>query len=166
MKPCKCPLSSDMTGPEWAFRSVTRAHHTAHAAVFEKLGLREVGQPVLLFVLNDMRLENRSCSQTELCEILRLAPPTVTISLQSLEKHGYVQRTPDEQDRRRNCISLTPLGIETAEICRKAFFDIDTAMYAGFSEEERQTLTAMFNRIAANLTALTQAPESEVKAPC
>lgn len=166
MDHCKCRLSGDMTGPEWAFRSVTRAHHIAHAAVFEKLGLREVGQPVLLFVLDDMRLENRSCSQTELCELLRLSPPTVTISLQSLEKRGYVQRMPDEHDRRRNCITLTELGIETAEKCRQAFLDIDEVMYAGFSEEERRTLTAMFNRIATNLSSFTQTPESEVTDRC
>jgi len=166
MEPCKWPPCCDMSGPEWAFRAMTRAHHIAHGAVFEKLGLREVGQPVLLFLLNDLRTENRSCSQRELCEILKLSPPTVAISLKSLEKRGYVQRTPDPQDHRRNCISLTSRGIDTAEKCRRAFRDIDSVMYTGFSDAERDTLTAMFDRITQNLTKLANSAEREVNPRC
>jgi len=156
----------DMSGPEWAFRSVTRTHRLAISAVLQKMGLREIRQPMLLFILNDMRLANRTCSQKDLCDILQRSAPTVTISLKSLEKRGYVQRVTDIQDRRRNCITLTPVGIEISERCLRAFADVDNAMYAGFSVAERQHLTEIFNRITDNLSPLFKNPAKEAVSQC
>lgn len=150
----KCCRTADMDGPEWAFRSLTRAHHLAQNALFEKLGLREVGQPVILFILSDKHSRGESCSQKELCEALSLSAPTVTMSIKSLEKRGYVVKKPDEADMRRNNIEITPLGLEVEKKCRGAFDLIDSAMYAGFSEDERELVTGFFRRSTENLLAL------------
>lgn len=156
-----CNADFDMSGPEWAFRRLTRAHHTASGAVFDRCGLKDVGQPVMLFILNDMRRSGRECSQRELCDMLDLSPPTVTMSIKSLERRGYIHRRADSRDMRRNIVEVTDAGAEAAEKCRKAFSSVDRAMYAGFSDDERHLITELFNRITANLAALTEQEENK-----
>lgn len=146
-----CTHDLNMNAPEWAFRALTRAHHMAHAAVFDSLGLKDIGQPLILAVLSD---DNVSRSQKELGDILNVSAPTVTMSIKSLEKRGCVKKTSDENDMRRNLIELTPLGREIAGKCRCAFDSIDQAMYSGFSEQERELAAKLFRRAADNLLAL------------
>lgn len=150
----KCCRTGEMDGPEWAYRSLNRAHHLAQNALFEKLGLRDVGQPIILFILSDKLSRGESCSQKELGDILNLSAPTVTISIKSLVKRGYVVKKPDETDMRRNNIEITPLGLEVEAKCRNAFDLIDSAMYAGFSEDERELVTGFFRRSTENLLVL------------
>lgn len=149
MLPCKCDCN--MNGPEWAFRKLMRAHRLAHDAVFDSLGLREIGQPMLLFVLNDLRREGERCTQKELAEFLNLSPSTITISINSLEKRGLIRRTTDTADKRRKLVEISAEGIAVAEKCRKAFDDIDKAMYAGFSPVEMSRMAENFSRMTENL---------------
>ena len=93
--------------PEWAFHNLMRAHRLAHCSLFEQLGLRDVGQPMLLFLLDDARRDGRGCTQKGLCSALRLSASTVTASVKSLERHGYVRRHADERDMRCNIVEIT-----------------------------------------------------------
>lgn len=158
-----CKLDCDMTGPQWAFRMMTRSYHIAHDSVFDKLGLKDVGQPVMLFILNDMRRTGSVCTQKELADLMRLSPSTVTISIKSLERRGYVCRKADEADNRRNIVAITDEGAETAEICRRAFDSIDKAMYSGFTEDEKVLITGLFRRITENLQTLSGESEAHGK---
>lgn len=156
-----CKFDCDMSGPEWAFRKLMHAHFTAHGAVFERLGLKEVGQPRLLFILNDLSREGKRCTQRELANFMDRSPSTITMSINSLEKHGYIRRAPDEHDKRRNYVEITDDGILIAEKCRRAFDDIDRAMYSGFSDDKKAELAGIFDRITANLIGLAGGEESE-----
>lgn len=154
-----CPEQSGR--PEWAFHNLMRAHRLAHCALFEHLGLRDVGQPMLLFLLDEARHDGRECTQKGLCSALRLSASTVTASIKSLERHGYVSRRADERDMRRNIVEITDGGSETARLCRRAFADIDEAMYRGFSVDERRQITGLFARMADNLLELSRESNSE-----
>ncbi len=147
--------------PEWAFHNLMRAHSLAHRSLFDRLGLRDVGQPMLLFILDDARRDGRECSQKGLCSALRLSASTVTASMKSLERHGYVRRRTDERDMRRNIVEITDAGCKIARICRRAFADIDEAMYSGFSSDERRQISGIFRRMADNLLALSCAGNSD-----
>lgn len=161
-----CKQSCNINGPEWSFRRLTQAHKLAHMTVFDRLGLRDVGQPVLLFVLNDAHISGISCTQKELCHILHLSASTVTTSIKSLERRGYVRRRSDEKDMRRNIVEITDSGVEIAEMCRTAFADIDKVMYSGFSEEERKRISDVFDRITNNLLALTDKGAAKCREDC
>jgi DNA-binding MarR family transcriptional regulator len=52
-------------------------------------------------------------SVTELSRVLMRDRTTVTRLVASLEKKGFVKRVQDEQDRRIQRVSLTPLGVES-----------------------------------------------------
>lgn len=152
--------------PEWAFHALMRSHRMAHCAIFERLGLRDVGQPMLLFVLDDALRDGRECTQKGLCSALRLSAPTVTASVKSLERHGYVRRRTDERDMRRNIVEITDSGSRIAQLCRCAFSDIEEAMYRGFSVQERQQISELFARMADNLFAFSCADDSNVEEVC
>lgn len=146
-----CRLDRDINSPEWAFRRLIHSHRMAHGTLFDKLGLREIGQPTLLFILNDLKRDGVRCTQKELAELMERSPSTITISINSLEKRGYIRRVVDEQDKRRNQVEITDQGVVAAERCRRVFEDLDRAMFDSFSPEERQRLAQVFNRISANL---------------
>lgn len=152
--------------PEWAFHGLMRAHRLAHGALFDRLGLRDVGQPMLLFLLDDARRDGRECTQKGLGEALRLSASTVTASVKSLERHGYVRRHADERDQRRNIVEITETGRETARACRRAFADVDEAMYRGFSEAERRQITGLFARMSNNLLSLSDGSASDGEEVC
>lgn len=152
--------------PEWAFHNLMRAHRLAHCSLFEQLGLRDVGQPMLLFLLDDARRDGRGCTQKGLCSALRLSASTVTASVKSLERHGYVRRHADERDMRCNIVEITDAGREIARVCRRAFSNIDEAMYHGFSEAERRQITGLFERMADNLLTFSREGNSESEEVC
>lgn len=154
--------------PEWAFHNLMRAHSLANCALSDRLGLRDVGQPMLLFLLDDAHRDGRQCTQKGLGEAMRLSASTVTASVKSLERHGYVRRHADERDQRRNIVEITETGRETARACRRAFAHIDEAMYRGFSQDERRQISGLFARMAENLYSLCEgsAPDNGEVCKC
>ena len=52
-------------------------------------------------------------SQDEVAQALKLDKTTVARALQTLEKKGYVDRTPNPHNRRKNTLVITPQGKET-----------------------------------------------------
>ena len=161
MNKCCCTTPKP---PEWAFRRLIHAHHTAHNAVFERMGLKQVGQPMILFVLADAKRDGQRFTQRELAEQLRRSPSTITVSMNSLEKLGYISRVTDEKDKRRNYVEITAEGISIAEKCRKAFDDLDKAMFESLSGEQKTQLTDFFNNISARLYSLACGESEENKA--
>ncbi len=144
---------------EWLFRELNNAHRMATDAVTSRLGLRELGQPIILFILEDCGDEG--ISQGELAKIMRVSPATVTVSLKSLERHACIRKVPDETDMRRNRIEITEKGRHAARLCRLAHDRIDRAMYRGFSREEMDTISSLYVRMTENLFALARDPGPE-----
>ena len=138
------------------FRELMHAHRRAHDAVFDAVGLREIGQPVLLAVLTDKKCAGKRCTQKELGEILRLSPSTLTISIKSLQKRGYVTKTTDENDLRRNYVEITDEGMLVSQKCRECLGGIDEAMYQGFSAEEKKMALELMGRMTENLRLLLE----------
>lgn len=151
----------DRKQPEWLFRELNQAHRAAVDRVFFKLGIRELGQPHMLFVLDHEAERGNAPTQRELADNLKLSPATVTNSLKSLERLGYVRKAADDADMRKNRIEITDKGREISRKCRMAFQDIDRAMYTGFDEGERELIAKLYTRMAKNLRDLAQEREEE-----
>ena len=60
--------------------------------------------------------KNEEYSQKEIAQILGVKPPTVTVSIQRLEKMGMVCRKQDEHDKRITRIRLTDKGLSLIHI--------------------------------------------------
>lgn len=106
------------------------------------------GQPEILEYLS----KNGDCSQKELADSLGVSPASIATSLKRMSKENFIERTPDENDRRINRLRITEKGEKTRLEGRKKCGKVDKAMFSGFSEEEINSFSAMLSRISENLS--------------
>ncbi len=106
------------------------------------------GQPDILGYL----LSHGDCSQKELADSLGVSPASIATSLKRMSKAGFIERTPDENDRRINRIRITREG-KNVFLAGKAECDkVDKIMFKGFSDSEINLFSDMLSRIANNLS--------------
>lgn len=126
-----------------------RAFHAQRAALrpnLAKLGLG-AGQPKILGYLS----RNGASSQRQLADFYDVDPATVCRMLDSLQKGGFVSRRPDQADRRRDLIELTPAGQEAYGQWQACCREMEEQMLAGFSLEERDLFSNFLSRAYQNL---------------
>lgn len=132
-------------------RQLNHAHRAAVQNELNAAGLREVGHPMLLTILESGDANSPCHAQRDLAELLHISPAAVANSLKSLEKSGYIRREPGQQDARRNRVILTEKGVQAVAGCRNAFHRVSARMMSGFSEEEFQQLAQFQRRMMDNL---------------
>ncbi len=126
-----------------------RAFHAQRAALrpnLAKLGLG-AGQPKILGYLS----RNGASSQRQLADFYDVDPATVCRMLDSLQKGGFVSRRPDQADRRRDLIELTPAGQEAYGQWQACCREMEEQMLAGFSQQERDLFSNFLSRAYQNL---------------
>lgn len=116
-----------------------------------RLDLRDLGQPMILFMLRERGRGGRVAAQRELADALHVSPATIAVSLRSLERAGYVEKRLDEADQRRKTVQLTPKGDLAISKCIQAYRRVDDSMFLGFSPEELQELRSYHMRMLRNL---------------
>ena len=67
--------------------------------------------------------------------------------LDSLERDGFVQRSPDETDGRRSCITLTPLGQERWAEAHAAYQMSVIERFGHLSPDEEDSLNIQLSRL-------------------
>ena len=95
-------------------------------------------------------------TQSELAHRLHVAPATVTIALQRMERIGLVERRPDKRDQRVSRVFLTDRGRSLRADIEENWHKLEEQMLAGFSSKERDTMREHLLRIRANLDDMTQ----------
>ena len=90
-------------------------------------------------------------TQLDLANATGLKAPTTSVSLQKLEREGYVTRTPDEYDLRATRVYLTEKGREVDERIRQAIRDEEDRASAGMTDEETETLVRLLLKVRDNL---------------
>lgn len=141
------------TRPNVLFHFLHHAHHRRVSEEWNVRGLGDVGAPMILAALYSSEKEGTVLSQRELARALRLSPATVAVSLKNLEGKGYLSRTADAGDQRRNLVQLTDKGRDAVEKGSEAFLAVEEQMLADFSEAEKEQLTGFFIRMLKNLGA-------------
>lgn len=124
---------------------VHRCHITKAA---QKAGLY-YGQPMILEYIDD----NPRCTQKELADSLHISPASVATSIKRLEKSGFVTRTTDKSDVRKNRLSLTDSGTDVLNEFRRICDETDKEMFKGFSPQECEMLCNYLERLYSNLNA-------------
>ena len=106
------------------------------------------GQPRLLEYIRS----HPGCTQKEAADELDVTPASAAASLKRLEKAGYVTRTQDDKDARRNQLHMTDAGLQRMEEHRRQFEALDEKMFAGMTEAEieafRRACEKMFDNLA------------------
>jgi DNA-binding MarR family transcriptional regulator len=104
--------------------------------------------PVLVFLLR----QKEPVPIRAVVESVGRVKSTVTVTIGTLEKHGYLRKFPSETDGRVTCVELTPKG----HGLRKDFEEISRALrsklYGNMSEEDRERLVRQLGEIEENLS--------------
>lgn len=146
-------MEYDSNSLEWLFRVLNRMHHYYIDKEMEKRGLGFAGFPPILFVLRH-EMKGKQASQKELADFLGIRPSSVAIAIKRMEQTGLVERVTDENDLRRNIVTITKQGEKLVKDSMRVFDEADRKMYDGFSEEEKEQLKTFFIRIIQNLENL------------
>lgn len=128
------------------FMKVDRHFMTKCFGQMQELGIYPGQIPVLGLVAKKDGL-----SQRELAKILNIKPPTVNVSVQRLEKAGFLYKKPDEKDQRVTRIYLTEKGKEAKAKALERIHKNEAVMLEGFSEAEQCLLRRFLEQILANI---------------
>jgi MarR family transcriptional regulator, organic hydroperoxide resistance regulator len=123
-----------------------RAHRRLAEAAFSEIGLYP-GQEMLLFQL----WQKEGVTQSQLVEKLCVEPPTVTKTLQRLEKAGIIERKQDAEDARVSRVYLTPKGEALKEQVQQIWRDLEARTTKNLSEVEQAFILRLLEQITKNL---------------
>ena len=84
-------------------------------------------------------------------EEFHLTHPTVSGLLARLEKKGFIEFFPDENDRRCKRIRLQSKGQQCIEIMHQTIQENERVMVQGFTEAEQDQFLAFLNRAIHNM---------------
>ena len=76
--------------PGVLFQWVSKARRQVTLTELVGRGLGDLGNPMLLFLLDARGKDGQVSSQRELSDALHVSPASVAVSLKSLERGGYV----------------------------------------------------------------------------
>lgn len=116
--------------------------HSHHDELFAQRSIR-------LLIMELARRDGRT--QLELVNATHLKAPTVSVTMQKLEKEGVVTRRPDEYDQRATRVFLTEKGRELDNRTRKSVFETEEIAMARLSEEERENLSRLLLKVRDSL---------------
>ena len=94
--------------------------------------------------------ETAPCAR-DIEEALQLTHPTVSGLLSRLEKKGFVEFRPDEQDRRCKRIYILPKGKQMHETMHRTILETEARLVDGFTEEERELFHQFLGRAIENM---------------
>jgi DNA-binding MarR family transcriptional regulator len=126
--------------------AATRAFKTAAVDRMRALGVH-AGQNFLLAELT----AEEPLTTGELARRLHVEVPTAVRMAQRMEAAGLLHRRSDPRDRRRVLVSLTEAGRRAAREVPQLLDAVSEQALAGLSAAERETLTALLQRVSANL---------------
>ncbi len=139
--------------PEQLFHALERKHHAAVDSLLARQGVSNIGQPMILTILAQQK-DGTIHSQKELARRLRVSPATVTVSLKSMERDGYVKKLSNAEDLRCKPITITEKGLRASRLIDEVFETLDHGMYRGFSGEDLERISGLYRRMIDNLDAI------------
>ena len=131
-----------------SFFKFNRYHNQLFFKLTSEKGIRP-GQAVCLWFIN----QNAGISQRDLAEKIHVAPPTVTLMLQKLEKAGLIIRKDDIRDQRLSHTYITDTGIETLNVLNEILAGGINTSLKGLSSEEQYNLKRYVDTINFNISS-------------
>lgn len=95
---------------------------------------------------------NPGISQEKLARMIYINKSNVTRNLAVLEKNGYIERRPSEQDKRVMLVYPTQKAEETLPKLREIMRDWNNLVAADLTEDELEQLRDILSRIAERAT--------------
>ncbi|MCX5042954.1 MarR family transcriptional regulator [Aldersonia sp. NBC_00410] len=139
------PPSRVREAPTWLVGQVA-----AHARRLLREGFAAVDSSGYQYRLLAALAEFGPGSQASLGRRTELDPSDVVARINELVDNGFVDRTPDPADRRRNIVSITKSGIRQLRKLERALDGIQEALVEPLSTDERHDLVRLLARLDAH----------------
>ncbi len=101
----------------------------------------------LLFILQ----KKEGMSQREICDEMKIKPPTVAVSIKRMEKAGLIEKMPDEKDQRVVRIYVTEKGKSLSKQIEKVVKESEAKVVEGFSEVEICLMKRFLKQMISNM---------------
>jgi len=89
-------------------------------------------------------------NQLELAKMKKVGKASVTKALKILEDQGFIERIPDESDRRNIRLYVTEKGASTVDDFMKVKEETEKLLFENFDEEEGEQFLASLNKLYKN----------------
>jgi DNA-binding MarR family transcriptional regulator len=100
----------------------------------------------------------RSLTPSEIGERVLLPSASITATLDTLERRGWVRRGPNPDDRRSLLIEITPEGSATADQLLPGIRKLERDMLSVLTKSERTALLEMLGKVLARSAELEDRP--------
>jgi DNA-binding MarR family transcriptional regulator len=133
---------------------IARIREQANALVEEELrnrgikGIVPAHGPVLAFLLR----QREPVPIRAVVESVRRVKSTVTVTIRTLEKHGFLRKFPCETDARVTYVELTPKGRGLQKDFEAISRALRSKLYGDMSEKARERLVQQLEKIEDNLS--------------
>ncbi|WP_211658520.1 MarR family winged helix-turn-helix transcriptional regulator [Phytoactinopolyspora halophila] len=124
-------------------RQLTQAAAHAHRIVAHRLADFRTHHYAVMAALD----EAGPCSQAALGRMCRMDRSDIVTAVDDLAARGLVVRSPDETDRRRNTVSLTPEGSGMLRHLDEQVRLAQDDLFEPLSPEERAHLASLLGRV-------------------
>ncbi len=132
---------------------IGRLREKANALVENELknrrikGIVPAHGPVLSFLLR----QSEPVPIKAVVESVRRVKSTVTVTISTLERHGYLRKFPCETDARVTYVELTPKGRGLQKDFEAISRALRSKLYGDMSEKDRERLVRQLDKIEENL---------------
>ena len=126
---------------------VRRAHQIAVALFMSQLSAEDV-TPVQFAILNAV-MDTPGVDQVTLANRVAFDAATSGSVIGRLETKGWIRREPDQVDRRRKLLWLTPAGQEATLQMKRAVEQVQEKITSPLTSEEAQALRVLLAKLVA-----------------
>ncbi len=105
-------------------------------------------------------------SQEKLSKRMNVDKATVTRSIKKLVEDGFVERRPDEHDKRAYLLFITEKGRRIQPEIDEIFKEWNQVLLRGFEDEEAQQLLEYLERVSENVLAHHKATQGTSYEEC
>ena len=98
-----------------------------------------------MIVLNIDMLEGTP--STQLGPNMGMESTSLSRSLNKLEKHGYIIRKPDPDDKRKSIIHLTKTGLAGREVAKEIVLEFNNKVFSHFEKSEMDIFFNVLKKI-------------------
>ena len=95
--------------------------------------------------------QENGLSQLEIANRIHLAPPTVSITLQKMEKEGLIFREPDPEDLRQVKVHLTDEGRAMDDVIIQASKSTEKIVLKNITQEELDMVLSILSKMRDNI---------------
>ena len=117
----------------------------------EKSGINMTELWIIRYLADNRNIET---TQKDICDLLKMKAPTISITLTNLENEGLILRNKSLKDSRKTIITLTDDGINKSIECKEIFLRINKALEESISKDDLNTFYKVLESFQKVLEAL------------